>query len=88
MDDLFTICLFLLPVFVPFITGRIAKARRRKYWSWFLAGFFCPLPALVILVCLPTKIKITRRVVRPVENEELFDHLFLDKSLEKPAMRA
>jgi hypothetical protein len=57
MEVVFALPLLLLPFFLPFVTGQMAKSFGRKFWPWFLIGIPLPLVANIILLCLPDKSK-------------------------------
>ena len=73
--------LLLVPLFWPIITGIIARTNGRNFWKWFLIAIPLPLISAVVLLFLPDKSK-KKADVKPVENEEIFNHLF-DKEQEK-----
>jgi len=73
----------LLLVFVPVISGLMAKSFGRKFWPWFFVGTFLPLVTNVILLCLPDKTKKKPMNLKAVENDEIFDHLFISKRSKK-----
>lgn len=76
--------LLLVPLFWPIITGIMAKNNGRNFWIWFLIAVPLPLIAAVILLFLPDKSK-EKRITKPVENDEIFNHLF-NKKQEKQIM--
>jgi len=55
MEVLFAIPLLLVPFFMPFIAGQMAKSFGRDFWCWFLIGIPLPFIANIILLCLPDK---------------------------------
>ncbi len=57
------------------VAGRTGKNPRS--WFWFSAGF--PVIGLCILLCLREKPKKRVNALRAVENDELFDHLFINQ---------
>jgi hypothetical protein len=67
----------LIPfLFFPLMTGWCAQSLNRKFWPWFIAGCFLPFIGIIILFCLPIKEnKNCQQAMRPVANEEIFDHL-------------
>jgi len=79
MEVVFALPLVFTPVLMPVITGLMAKNFGRKFWPWFFVGLVLPFIANIILLCLPDR---SRRAteLRPVENHELFDHLFIDSN--------
>ena len=80
MEFVFAIPLLFTPFMMPLITGLMAKNFGRKFWLWFFLGLLLPFIAAIVLLCLPDKSK--RKVVelRPVENDEVFDYLFITKN--------
>lgn len=70
---------------IPVLTGAIAVKRGRKFWPWFMAGIMISLVANIILLCLPVKSKRKTTCLRAVENDEAFDHLFINKNLNQIA---
>jgi len=78
MEFIFAIPLLFMPLMLPFITGQMAKSFGRKFWPWFFIGIPLPLIANIILICLRDKSKEKR--VKAVENEEIFDCLFIKKN--------
>jgi MFS family permease len=77
MEFDFALSLVLTPFILPFITGLMAKYFGRKFWPWFFIGIPLPLIANILLLCLPDK---TKKIIelRAVENDEVFDHLFIN----------
>jgi len=57
MEVVFALPLLLLPLFLPFVTGKMAESFGRKFWPWFFIGIPLPLVANIILLCLPDKSK-------------------------------
>jgi len=57
MEVVFALPLLLLPLFLPHVTGQMAKSFGRKFWPWFFIGVPLPLVANIILLCLPDKSK-------------------------------
>jgi len=83
MEVLFATPLLLVPFFWPIITGILAGNNGRKFWTWFFIGIPLPLIAAVILLFLPDKSKPKiAGPASPVENDEIFNHLF-NKQQEK-----
>lgn len=79
MEFLFALPLLILPFLLPLATGLMAKSFGRKFGLWFCISIPLPFIANVILLCLPDRS--AQKVVRlkPVESEEVFDHLFVKK---------
>ena len=77
MEFIFAIPLIFVPLVLPVITGLMAKHFGRKFWPWFFLGILIPFIANIILHCLPDKSKNKNLELRPVENENVFDHLFI-----------
>jgi hypothetical protein len=71
------VSLVFAPCITSFAAGQMAKKSGRKYWPWFFAGSLLPFVANIIIYYLPYKLKIKETELRPVENEEIFDHLFI-----------
>jgi hypothetical protein len=76
MELVFTLPLILLPLLMPLLTGLMAQSFGRNFWTWFAISIPLPLVANLLLLRLPD-LSLDEQVVRPVENHELFDHLFL-----------
>lgn len=77
--------LLALPVAVftfllPLITGVAVRATPNKFWLWFYAGIPLLFIVSVILFCAVEKPGTKKEYKRPVENDELFDHLFVNKN--------
>ena len=81
MEVLFTLPLIFLPLFLPLLAGLMARNFGRKFWSWFLIGLALPLVANIILLCLPDKAHQEMAHLEPVRNDQLFDHLFIEKKI-------
>jgi hypothetical protein len=77
MEVLIGLIIALVPLLMfPCMTGWCALSLNRKFWPWFIAGFFLPFIGIVILLCLPVKEKkVVQLVLTPVSEEEIFDHL-------------
>ena len=71
-----TLPIIILAFLMPLATGLIAQ----EYWLWFYISIPLALIASFILVCLPGISAKTREKLSPVENEEIFDHLFIHKT--------
>ncbi len=72
-----SLALLIVPLTTSFVSGRKAKRSGRKFWPWFFIGTVLPFVATIILHYLPRKLKPVAAAVRAVENNELFDHLFI-----------
>ena len=70
-----TITIIILAFLMPLATGLIEQ----EYWLWFIISIPLGLIASLILVCLPGMPAKTKGKLSPVENEEIFDHLFIHK---------
>ncbi len=79
MKLLAAIPLIFLPLFFPLLTGFMAKSLGRKFWAWFWLGAALPFVADIILLCLPVKKNKKPAVIKPVESDQIFDHLFIDE---------
>ena len=69
--------LVLMLLRISFVTAATAERFGKSYWIWFFLGLFLPMIAIGILFCWKSVKKITER--RAVENDEIFDHLFIGK---------
>jgi hypothetical protein len=59
------------------MTGWLAVSLDRKFWPWFVVGFFLPFISALIIVCLPVKKKkVKRQSLRSVRCEENFDKVW------------
>ena len=67
--------LILLASLVPLVSGFMATCQQRSFWLWFVIGLLLPFISNLLLLLLPEK-EIKRSASVPVENDELFDHLF------------
>jgi hypothetical protein len=75
MELLFALSLLIL----SFATGLMAGNFGRNAGLWFCISIPLPFIASIILLCLPDRSTAKARILRPVENEEIFDHLFIKK---------
>lgn len=71
-----TLPIIVLAFLMPLATGLIAP----EYWLWVYISIPLALVGSFILVCLPGVSAKTREKLSPVENEEIFDHLFIHKT--------
>ena len=71
-----TIPIIILALLMPMVTGLIEQ----EYWLWFYISIPLAMITSFILVCLPGIPAKTKEKVSPVENEEIFDHLFIHKT--------
>jgi MFS family permease len=78
MEVVFALPLLFIPFVMPFIAGQMAKSFGRKFWPWFLIGIPLPFIANIILLCLPDKSKQKPPALKSVDNEKIFDHLFIN----------
>ena len=78
MEVVLALPLLFLPLVMPFIAGQMAKSFGRKFWPWFCIGIPLPFIANIILLCLPDKSKQKPTAIKAVDNEKLFDHLFIN----------
>lgn len=74
MEFAFALPLILIPLAFPIMAGLMALNFGRRFWPWFWISFLLPFISCFILLCLPDK----RKKPLPVENEEVFEHLFLN----------
>ena len=70
-----TLPIIILAFLLPMVTGLIAQ----KYWLWFFISIPLALVASFILVCRPGISAGTKKTISPVQNDEIFDHLFIHK---------
>ena len=78
MEVILALPILIIPLIFPFISGQMAKCYGRKFWPWFCIGMALPFIANIILLCLPDKSKQKPTVVKAVDNEKIFDHLFIN----------
>ncbi len=74
MELLMITILVLVLMVAPLVTGYLASRTGRNFWTWFGISFLLPVVACLVLLLLPVK----KKDPPPVENEELFNHLFVD----------
>lgn len=74
--ELIALILLLIPLGFPILGGLMAKSFGRNFWVWFAISCFLPFISCFIIVCLPYKKREAKKLRLPVQNEELFDHLF------------
>jgi hypothetical protein len=67
--------LILMASLVPLVSGFMATCYRRSFWLWFVIGLLLPFISNLLLLLLPEK-QAKHGSTIPVENDELFDHLF------------
>jgi len=69
---------------MPFalLAGLMAKDKKRKFWPWFFIGMVLPFMGYTIVFFLK---QVNEKKISPVENENLFDHLFIDEINKKRA---
>ena len=79
MELVFLMALILISFRIASATALLAEDIGKSYWTWFVLGVFLPLVAIGILFFLPRKRKRQVIELRAVENDEIFDHLFIDK---------
>ena len=75
MEITSALTLILLASLVPLVSGFMATCHQRSFWLWFVIGLLLPFISNLLLLLLPDKEKKHTSTV-PVENDELFDHLF------------
>lgn len=71
-----TLPIVILAFLLPMATGLIAQ----ESWLWIYVSIPLALVASFILVCLPGITWKKTGQLLPVENEEIFDHLFINKA--------
>jgi len=75
MEITAVLSLILLASLVPLVSGFMATCHQRSFWLWFIIGLLLPFISNLLLLLLPEKT--TKNIATtPVENDELFDHLF------------
>jgi hypothetical protein len=79
MDITSALSLILLASVVPLVSGFLATCYKRSFWLWFVIGIFLPFLSNLLLLLLPDKSETV--ATKPVENEELFDFLFINRDL-------
>jgi len=79
MEFVFLMALILISFRIASATAALAEDIGKRYWTWLVLGVFLPLVAIGILFCLPRKRKKQATELRAVENDEIFDHLFIAK---------
>ena len=80
MKFLLAVPLLIFAFLLPLITGLMAKSSPYQFWLWFYTSIPLLFVAGVIVICLPAISRKKARKLRPVENEEIFDHLFIGKN--------
>ena len=75
MEITSALSLILLASLVPLVSGFMATCYRRNFWLWFFIGLLLPFFSNLLLLLLPEK-QTQQGETAPVENDELFDHLF------------
>ncbi len=70
------ITIIILASLIQLAAGLIEQ----EYWLWFYISIPLALIASLILVCLPGMPAKTKGKLSQVENEEIFDHLFIHKT--------
>ena len=73
----------LLAIPFAFLAGQMAKDKKRKFWPWFFFGMALPFMGYAFVFFL--KPANEKNKMEPVENENLFDHLFIEKINKKRA---
>jgi len=79
MEFVFLMALVLISLRISFVTAETAERFCKSYWMWFVIGLLLPFIAVAILYCLPRKTEKKITELRAVENDEIFDHLFIPK---------
>ena len=85
MDFLLGVIIALAPFFVfPLMTGLCAKCFNRKFWPWFIMGFFLPFIGVVIVLCLPEKkMPTSQQLIQAVPSEEIFEPVLEERGDQK-----
>ena len=78
MKLLFAIQVLLIHLLISMIICFLTDQMNYRYWTWVSIGL--PVSLVFVHFFLP-KHKV--KEVKPVENEELFDHLFIKKTSNK-----
>jgi len=73
MEFVFALPILLIPFALPLMAGFMARRFGRSFRFWFWISFLLPFVSCIIILCLPDR-SIEQR---PVENEEIFNQLFL-----------
>ena len=76
MKILLTLSLVILAFLLPLVTGLIAQ----ESWLWFYISIPLALIAGFIVVCLPGISEKKAGKLSPVENDEIFEHLFIRRN--------
>jgi hypothetical protein len=71
-----TLPIFILAFLLPMATGLIPQ----ESWLWLYVSIPLALVASFLLICLPRIPPKKAGKLSPVENEEVFDHLFINKT--------
>ena len=80
MDITSALSLILLASVVPLVSGFLATCYKRNFWLWFALGILLPFLSNLLLLLLPDKSN-EKVATKPVENDELFDFLFINPEL-------
>ena len=79
MEFFLTIPFLLVPLLFPFTAGLIAQDAGRSFRLWFWLAIPFPIITHIVLLCLPDKTKSPKYKAMVVENDEVFDHLFIEE---------
>ena len=85
MEITFNSPLVILPMLMPVLAGMMASFYGRNFWVWLLISIPLPFIANLLILALPDLSE--KEQPRPVENDELFDHLFLSAFVQKQQNR-
>ena len=80
MKFLLAVPLLIFVFLLPLITGLIINDSPYKFWLWFYISIPLVFVTSVVILCLPDRSREKAGKVKPVENEEIFDHLFIGKN--------
>jgi hypothetical protein len=80
MKFLLAVPLLIFAFFLPLITALMVKDSPYKFWLWFYISIPLLFVTNVIIICLPAISRKKVEKLNPVENEEIFDHLFIAKN--------
>jgi hypothetical protein len=85
MDFLLGVLMALSPFLVfPLMTGLCAQCFNRKFWPWFIAGFFLPFIGVIIVLCLPEKKeRFAQQTLAAVSSEEIFEPVLEENTNQK-----
>lgn len=80
MKLLLAVPVLLFAFLLPLITGLMVKDSPYRFWLCFYISIAPPPTVSVIIFCLAGWCRQKAGKLEPVENEEIFDHLFISKN--------